>query len=147
MINSDIFLYAEDDVSYAELMQRALADTGTGHRLIHVPDGEQVVKYLKGEGRYADRQPYPLPALILLDLKMPRFNGFETLKWIRSCSTVRHLPVVVVTSSEELRDVNEAYALGANSFLVKPASATDLNELVRMVDNYWMKLNISPSAK
>ncbi len=147
MVKPNVFLYAEDDQSYADLMQRALHDAKLRHRLIHVTDGEQVVKYLKGEGKYADRQLYPIPAVILLDLKMPRLNGFEVLKWVRSCSTVRHLPIVVVTSSDELRDVNEAYSLGANSFLLKPASAGDLQDMVRMVDSYWMKLNISPSAK
>src|SRR5689334_22237166 len=84
-----------------------------------VRDGGEAVAYLSGEGKYANRAEYPLPVLVLLDLKMPGMDGFEVLSWIRQRDGIRGLPVVVLTSSNEIRDVNRAYALGANSFFVK----------------------------
>src|SRR5438270_424523 len=87
-------------------------------RSICVRDGAEAMDYLRGEGSYANRDEYPLPALILLDLKMPKVDGFEVLTLLRAHPTLRSLPVLVLTSSDQLRDVNRAYELGANSFLV-----------------------------
>jgi CheY-like chemotaxis protein len=109
-----------------------------------VENGEQAIAYLKGEGKYASREEYPLPSLLLLDLKMPRKNGFDVLEWIRQQPGLGSLRVVVLTSSDEIRDVNRAYQLGANSFLVKPL---DFSEFVRMTEalkGYWIWLSRAP---
>src|SRR4051812_11872496 len=101
-----------------------------------VTDGDQAIAYLSGTGTYADRKEYPLPMLILLDLKMPRVDGFEVLKWIRSHPGLAAIPVVVLTSSEDIRDVNLAYRLGANSFLVKPMDFTHFAELTDYISEW-----------
>ncbi len=143
MFRQDVLLYAEDDSGFADLLHCTMKKAGFAHQLIHVTDGEQAIAYLKGDGKYADRQAFPLPLVALLDLKMPRVNGFEVLQWIRKKSAYPYLPVVVLTSSDELRDVNEAYRLGANSFLVKPPSADDLKAMLTMLDEYWFQQNVT----
>jgi CheY-like chemotaxis protein len=143
MTESDVLLYAEDDVAYADLLRSILGQSGARHRMVHVRDGEQAIAYLKGEGEFADRQKYPLPSVALLDLKMPRKGGFEVLQWIRHESNFRHLPVVVLTSSDELRDINRAYQLGANSFLMKPFNVHDLKEMLKALEGFWLKYNVS----
>jgi len=143
MFHTNVLLYAEDDSAYAELLGTTLACGGFPHRLIRVPDGEQAISYLKGEGKYSDRVEYPLPGVVLLDLKMPRCNGFDVLQWVRQKSIIPHIPVVVLTSSEEIRDINRAYQLGANSFLVKPPNVKDLKAMLKMLESYWFQLNVS----
>jgi len=107
----------EDDVF---LVRRAFEKAYLLNPLQVVRNGEEAVAYLKGEGTYANRAGYPLPSLILLDLKLPGMDGFDVLRWIRQEPNFGSLPVIVLTSSEQIRDVNRAYQLGANSFLVKP---------------------------
>src|SRR5207249_5534648 len=104
-------------------------------------DGDEAVEYLGGTGRYQDRTRYPLPALVLLDLKLPRKNGIEVLHWLRQQPALRRLPVVVLTSSKEPNDVNRAYDQGANSYLVKPLGFDALLNLVRSLNVYWLSLN------
>jgi CheY-like chemotaxis protein len=107
---------------------------------IHVVrSGEEAIAFLMGEKQYANRQEYPLPDLILLDLKMPKIDGFEVLSWIRNQPGIRGIAVVVLTSSDQIRDVNKAYALGANSFLVKPVDFNNYVELGKLIREYWMK--------
>lgn len=107
----------------------------------HVWNGSEAIEYLKGEGKYADRAMFPLPYVVLSDLKMPKINGFELLEWIRRQSEFPYLPVVVLTSSDEVRDIQKAYGLGANSFLVKPYHPDELNEIVTMLNGFWIRLN------
>ncbi len=145
MFRRDVLLYAEDDLGFAEMFDYNLRQGGFHHRLIHVQDGEQALAYLKGQGRFSDRDLYPLPGVALLDLKMPRVNGFEVLQWVRNESPFPDMPVVVLTVSEELRDIRRAYQLGANSFLIKPARVADLKEMLNMLETYWFRHNVPPA--
>ncbi len=108
-------------------------------RLDVVEDGGEAIRYLEGSGCFADRERYPVPNVILLDLKMPRINGFEFLEWLRSKSPreYRFIPVVVMSSSALKADVDRAYSLGANSYLVKPVSWTLFKERIRAIGIYW----------
>ncbi len=126
-------------------MKRAFQRAAIGGRLEVVNDGEEVVSYLKGESPYDNRKTHPIPLLLLLDLKMPRRNGLEVLAWIRSQSGhVKRLPVVILTSSKQTSDVNRAYDLGANSYLVKPTNFEKLVEMVRNLETYWMAFSQKP---
>ncbi|MEW6158139.1 MAG: response regulator [Verrucomicrobiota bacterium] len=138
-------LLAEDEPDDVFLMKRAFARAELAHPLHVVTDGSQAIQYLKGEGGFANRQQHPLPVLLLLDLKMPFKNGFEVLQWIRQESAHKRLIVVVLTSSSQALDVNRAYEMGANSYLVKPALFDELLELVRRVDAYWFGTNTLPT--
>lgn len=137
----ETILLIEDNEDDVLLIQRAFRRIGSGHPLQVLSDGEQAVAYLGGEGAYADREAHPLPALLLLDLKLPRRSGFEVLEWLRGRPGLRRLPVVVLTSSREPRDVDRAADLGANSYLVKPVHFDALQEMVRALGLYWMTLN------
>src|SRR5205085_9985879 len=106
-----------------------------------VADGDEAVTYLLGQGRYADRRAHPLPGLVLLDLKLPRRSGLEVLGWIRQQAGLRRLSVVVFTSSTETSDIDRAYDLGANSYLVKPVDSESLSDVVRSLCGYWLTLN------
>jgi len=124
-----LILVIEDDVNDALLIRRTFKNAGVRNPYHIVSDGDSAIRYLVGTGVYADRHRYPLPKLVLLDLKMPGMNGFEVLRWIRNQPEFRKLRVVVLTASEEIRDVNEAYRLGANSFLVKPLEFQNVEAL------------------
>jgi CheY-like chemotaxis protein len=106
-----------------------------------VPDGEEAIWYLKGEGKFSNRAEYPVPDLLLLDLKMPIMDGFEVLRWVRQQPHLAGLRVLVLTSSDSLQDVNLAYKLGANSFLVKPLEFENCAQLGRLIQDYWLERN------
>jgi CheY-like chemotaxis protein len=112
-----------------------------------VRDGEEAIAYLKGEDRFANRDEYPLPTLLLLDLKMPRKDGFGVLEWIRQQPSLRRLRVVVLTGSEDIYDVNRAYDLGANSFLVKPLNMDEFVRLTEAIHGYWLWLSRAPEVQ
>jgi CheY-like chemotaxis protein len=109
-------------------------------------NGQEAIAYLKGAGKYSNRDEYPLPDLLLLDLKMPRVNGFEVLQWIRQQPGLAPLRVLVLTSSDQIRDVNEAYRLGANSFLVKPLDFEDFAQLGYLIQEFWLKASKTPET-
>lgn len=137
-------LLVEDDDNDVLLIRRAFTQAGLHHPIQVVRDGDAAVAYLSGDGRYADRSAYPMPGLMLLDLKLPRRTGLEVLAWARREDALRRLPIVVLTSSRELADVNRAYELGANSYLVKPVEFAQLLDMVRVFDGYWSGLNELP---
>ncbi|HKS38653.1 MAG TPA: response regulator [Verrucomicrobiae bacterium] len=137
-------LIIDDDPNDTLLLQRAFQRTRLACPLHFARDGEEAVAYLSGQGEYSDRDQYPLPALVLLDLKMPRKSGLEVLEWIRQQPALKRLIVVMLTSSNQSGDVNRAYELGANSYLVKPAGFDTLMELVKGLDRYWFILNEAP---
>jgi len=111
-----------------------------------VSNGDEAVGYLSGESPYADRGRFPFPVLVLLDLKLPRRSGLEVLAWIRGQPGLKRLPAVVLTSSKESVDINRAYDLGANSYLVKPVGFDSLLDLVKSLEVYWMMLNQNPDV-
>src|SRR6185436_2235354 len=128
-MKADLILIAEDNEDHVILLRRALQKGALLNPIFVVNDGEETVAYLKGEGKYADRYEYPLPALLLLDLKMPKKNGFEVLEWIRQQPGLRRLRVVVLTTSDSPDDIDRAYELGANAFMVKPLERQQFLEL------------------
>jgi len=146
MAEQAVILLAEDDEDYVLLIQRAFIQAKVPNPLHVVWNGEEAISYLKGNGKYSNRDEYPLPDLMLLDLKMPRVNGFEVLQWLRAQPGLSSLRVLVLTSSDEIRDVNDAYRLGANSFLVKPMDFEDTAELSRLINDFWLKASRTPDS-
>jgi CheY-like chemotaxis protein len=134
-----VILLVEDRQDDVLLIRKALARAHVTNPFFAVRDGEEAIDYLRGSGRYANREEFPLPGLILLDLKMPRMDGFQVLEWIRGQPGLSGMVVLVLTSSDQLRDVNRAYALGASSFLVKPSDFENFVELGNLLRNYWIK--------
>ena len=131
-------LLVEDDLNDIFLVKRAFKMARLRNPLQVVTDGQEAVLYLKGEGKYADRQAYPLPKLIVMDIKMPRRSGFEVLQWIKGNSApLRRIPVVIVSSSENTNDVNRAYELGANAYMVKPVDIKAVEHLFESITQYW----------
>lgn len=126
-------LHVDDNPNDTTLLQVACAKAAVNFELHNVGDGGQVIEYLNGVGKYADRARYQLPGLVLLDLKMPRVEGLELLKWIRNHATLKDLPVIVLSGSELQEDIRKAYAVGANSYLVKPPNFNSLVNLVREI--------------
>lgn len=123
-------LYAEDEENDAFLMQRAFIKACVTNPLRIVVDGPSAIRYLAGMGEFSDRTQHPLPCLLLLDLNLPRQSGLEVLKWVRERPEFSDLPIVILTSSSQDRDIDSAYRLGANGYLVKPASSEKLIDLV-----------------
>src|ERR1700689_1331471 len=124
----------EDDVFF---LKRALKSASISHPVQVVEDGQKALDYLSGTGVFADRNLYPLPFLILLDLKLPYVMGLDVLKWIRS-QHLESLPVIIMSASAEITDVATAYRLGANAFLTKPSEASKLEDIVRSIKNFWL---------
>jgi CheY-like chemotaxis protein len=137
-------LLVEDDPNDAFLLERALRKAGLAYPLSIVNDGDEAVAFLQGTGKYKDRTKYPLPSLMLLDLKLPRRSGHEVLKWLRARPGLKRLPVIVLTSSSEPRDIVEAYDEGTNSYLVKPSNTELLSQMVTQLERYWLTLNETP---
>ena len=142
-----VVLLADDDPNDVFLLQRAFQKTNIANPLRVVRDGEEAMAYLGGRDQYADRQLHPLPVLLLLDLKMPRKSGFEVLRWLRQQSGLKRLPVVVLTSSNQNPDINKAFDLGANSYIVKPGGFDSLVEMVKNLNLYWLILNEKPQLR
>ncbi len=140
-------LLVEDDPNDVLLIKRAFRKIKFSHSIQVVEDGEEAVAYLAGQSLYMDRERYPLPSLILLDIKLPRKSGFEVLDWLRKQPALKRLPVVVVTSSRDSIDINRAYDLYANSYLVKPFNFNDWLEMVEALNIYWLTLNQDPDLE
>jgi CheY-like chemotaxis protein len=139
-----LILLAEDDENDITLFRRALVKANIRNPVEIVRDGEEAIAYLKGEGKFSDRVKYPLPALMLLDLKMPRIDGFQVLDWIRRQSELKALRVVVLTVSRDIYDVTRAYRFGANSFLVKSLDSQTFTQLVESIHQYWLSAGLAP---
>jgi CheY-like chemotaxis protein len=137
-------LLVEDDPNDVLLLERAFRRAGLVYPLTIVNDGDQALDFLQGNGEYQNRIKHPLPDLVLLDLKLPRRSGHEVLAWIRRQPGLRRIPVIILTSSKESRDVSEAYDEGANSYLVKPPNAESMIEMVNQLEKYWLTLNQGP---
>lgn len=133
-------LLAEDREDDIILLQRAFKQGGVPYPINVVRDGEEAIRYLSGSGRYSDRDLYPIPILFLLDLTLPGTDGFEVLRWVRAQPELSELPVVVLTQSNRIRDANQAYRLGAYSFIVKTDDFQDAVAFAQSMGEYWEKL-------
>jgi CheY-like chemotaxis protein len=134
---------SEDDIA---IITRAFAQGGIANPLPVVRDGEEALAYLKGEGIYGNRTTHPLPVLVLLDLRLPRMEGLEVLRWIRRQSEFAGVPVVVIIASSSVRDVTLAYQCGANSFLVKPSDFQDVVRMSKVLATYWLAETTAPDT-
>ena len=134
----------EDEQTDAVLIRRAFEHAGVQNPIHNVPDGDDALARLEGIGPYQDRIQYPLPAFILLDLKLPGMHGLRLLRWIRSKKDLRLIPVVVLTSSADAADIRAAYESGANSYLLKPADRNEIYRVVKVIQDYWLEHNIAP---
>jgi CheY-like chemotaxis protein len=132
-----VMLVAEDVAAFCFLIERALAKAKIEVTVKYVSDGQEVIDYLRGAGKYADRTAFPLPHLVVLDLKMPRMGGLEALAWVRQQHTFNNLHVMVLTSSDEEPDLRRAKELHADAYVVKPSSANDLAHALREFFDAW----------
>ena len=137
-------LLVEDNPEDAEMTTRALRKRNLANHLHWVKDGEEALEYLFGTGRYAGRDRTHAPRLVLLDIKMPKVDGIEVLRRVKA-SELKQVPVVVMTSSNEERDVLESYRLGVNSYIVKPVQFEDFMETVAKIGLYWVLTNRVPT--
>ncbi len=147
MSESGHILVAEDDPTDAYFLERAFKRAGLPVMLHFVRDGQEVVDYLQGAGQFADRKQHPLPHLLLLDLKMPRVDGFGVLEWVRKQPALNGLVIVIFSASSEPSAISRAYSLGANSFMVKPHSMEELMDLVGRFKKHWLESNSDGGRK
>lgn len=139
-------LYAEDDENDAFLMQRAFKKAGILNPLHIATDGAEAIAYLAGEEAFSDRARHPLPCLLLLDLNLPRRSGLEVLKWVREQPALHSLPAVILTSSNQDRDINAAAGIGANGYLVKPPSSEKLIAMVTSLREQCLTRSATPGG-
>lgn len=144
MGSTPAILIVDDSSDDFLLLQRAFVKSGVGNPLYWVRSGGEAIRYLSGVGKYENRETYPIPSVILLDLNMPDGDGFDVLTWIRNKYPSGGLLVVVLTRVEEIRKINRAYSLGANSFLTKPGNPEELQELINIFSGYWLLNNRRP---
>jgi CheY-like chemotaxis protein len=138
-----LILLVEDSNLDVELTLDAFREAGLSNRIEVASNGQQAIDYLLGKEKYSDRESYPLPDMILLDLKMPGIDGFDVLERIKSTPFVKRIPVIILTSSKEQGDRALSYDIGANSYLVKPVSFSGFIDVVKQIDNYWLTLNVN----
>ena len=130
-------LVAEDDPNDALLLERALRKSLVPGPVYICQTGEEVIEYVQGKGVFGDREQFPFPRILMLDLKMPKMNGLELLAWFRNHPECSILPRIVLTSSQQEQDISEAYKLGANAYWVKPSNFEDLTELLEVNYRFW----------
>jgi len=147
MLQNATVLLAEDDPDDVLLTQIAFEKARLLNPLQVVRDGEEAIAYLRGEGRYANRRNYPMPILLLLDLKMPKVSGFQVLEWLRHKPALQHLSVAIMTSSDHDPHIARAYELGADSYLIKPPDAEALLALVQRLHAYWLIVDRRPAPQ
>lgn len=138
-----VILLIDDDPDDRFLVRRSFERLGIENPLVEVHDGQEAIAYLSGDGPFADRHKYPFPGILLLDLQMPRLGGLELLNWIRLNLSVPNFLIIVLSRVDEIRQVNKAYALGANSFLIKPGNEEELRGLISSFRDYWI---VGPKA-
>lgn len=132
-------LFADDDANDRYLMVAACKEGGMTNQVAVVEDGEEVLGYLNGAGKFSDRNKHPIPCLAILDVNMPRKSGIETLQWIRQSERWKLLPVLMLSASAHPRDVALAYRLGANVYLTKPSTVAELIELAAAINGFWVR--------
>jgi CheY-like chemotaxis protein len=137
-----VLLVAEDNAMDAMLLERTIQRCGSLFHMIRVEHGEAAIDYLLGKDPFRNRTENPFPHLLLLDLKMPRKDGFQVLRWRKDTPAFARLPVIVFSSSDLPADISRAYALGANSYAVKPTSPERLERLVKALQEWWGEFNL-----
>jgi CheY-like chemotaxis protein len=143
-MNRKVILVADDSPWDIYLLQRAFSKINCLGRVEVARDGQEAMDYFNGEGEFADRLRFKRPCLVLLDLKMPRLDGFQVLEFVRSRSDYKCMPIVVLTSSDEPSDMQRAYDLGANSYVCKPSDPERLDIFVDVVTKFWTDFNRMP---
>jgi CheY-like chemotaxis protein len=142
-----VLLVAEDNPLDAMLLERLVERCGDQFQMVHVEHGDAAIDYLLGRAAYADRVKFPPPSVLLLDLKMPRKDGFGVLRWRQENTDFARLPIVVFSSSNLPADITRAYALGANSYVVKASDPEKLERMVHALHEWWCEFNVTgPSA-
>ena len=136
-------LQVEDDPNDVFLLKHAMKKAQMANPMQVASDGQEAIDYLSGAGKFADREQYPLPGLVLLDLKLPFVMGLDVLKWIRKQPNAGPV-VIILTASAEDEDIASAYRLGANAFLTKPSEANKLQEIVKAIKDFWLTHNTLP---
>lgn len=139
-----LILLVEDDPAHAEIVRRNLEDFRVANRIVHVSDGQEALDYLLHQGAYTDVEKFPLPGLVLLDLRLPKVDGLEVLKQAKSNSDLRSIPIVVLTTSSAESDMARAYECQANSYLVKPVDLPQFSSLMEAFGFYWLAWNKLP---
>lgn len=137
-----VILIVEDDENDVLLLQRALRKSGVKSPIHVVRDGQEAIDYLLRKGPYEDREKFPYPDVIFTDLKLPRKNGFELLDWLRNNPVYQVIPILVLTSSRDLKDIRHAYYLGANGYLVKPSGVAELEAMMKVTWDFWCTCEI-----
>jgi CheY-like chemotaxis protein len=141
-----LILVVEDREDDIRLIRKAFQQGSVLNPLQVVRIGKEAIAYLSGVDKYANRAEYPLPELVLLDLKMPGLDGFDVLQWVRQQPGLKALRIVVLTSSDHIEDVNRTYELGANSFLVKPVNFADFIQTTKVLKGYWLWMSEAPKT-
>ena len=141
MNNGVEIVLVEDDPNDAELIIRVLKKHNLSNKIVHLKDGAEAVDFLLAEGAYANRSKCRTPKVILLDLKLPKVNGIEVLQRIKANDRTKNIPIVVLTSSREERDLKQAYNLGVNSYVTKPINFEEFAKAVAELGMYWLMLN------
>jgi CheY-like chemotaxis protein len=134
-------LYAEDEETDSFFLKRAFKQVGIANPLVIVPNGQEAIDYMAGMERYSNRDEFPLPCLVLLDLNMPKKSGIEVLKWIREEQTTCTVPVIILTSSLQEADIRRSYLAGANAYLAKPSQPDELIIMVKTTKEFWLGQN------
>jgi CheY-like chemotaxis protein len=138
MNSKSVVLVADDDSNDVFFLRRAFQKAGLANRILHVPDGEKAIDYLSGAEDYADRSQFPIPALLFLDLKMPKVSGFEVLEWLNQREGLADVKVIVLSSSGLPSDIQQARTLGADDYRVKPADIDEMINMVKDVAGRWL---------
>jgi len=139
-------LLVEDEEAHAELTRRAIRKAGNANRIDVLTDGEEAIDYIFNRGKYNDKKKYPLPGLIMLDIKLPGIDGIEVLKQIKENPFLKKIPVIMLTTSDREEDISRSYSHYANSYLTKPVGYKEFEERIMQIDSYWMLLNKKPST-
>ncbi len=140
-------LVAEDEVGDMLLLRRAFEKAGVSAPVHIARNGQEVIDYLCGTPPFSDPVTHPLPSLLLLDLRLPVISGFDLIKWLRTEPRLRYMIIVVFSSSQDPDDINCAYELGANSYIIKPREPDELVMIIKQLQQYWLNINASPEIR
>jgi len=139
-------LLVEDEEAHAELTKRSIRKAGNANRIDVVFDGEEALNYLYNKGEYADKTKYPRPGLILLDIKLPGIDGIQVLKTIKKDTSLKRMPVIMLTTSKRDEDIAQSYNYYANSYLTKPVGFKEFEDKIQQLDHYWLLINEPPDS-